>query len=100
MIIAKDNINEQHDVHTIKILTDIANEICPEIQMEYDCPSQHNSNRMPVLDLEIWNDKDTIRHSFYRKSMSCPYVILERSGINKRTKGTHSFRKDYVELEI
>ena len=41
---------------------------------------------MPVLDLEIWNDNEIIRHSFYKKSMSCPYVIMDRSAINHRTK--------------
>ena len=34
-------------------LLEIANKICPFIQMTVDCPSMHPSNLMPILDLEV-----------------------------------------------
>ena len=41
---------------------------------------------MPVLDVEVWNEGGLIRHSFYKKSVSCPFLIMEKSAINERTK--------------
>ena len=41
---------------------------------------------MPVLDLVVWIDSDKIRHSFYKKPMACPFLILERSAIPNKIK--------------
>ena len=50
------------DERTMRILTDIANTITPEIQMEPDFPSNHPEGKMPCLDIKVWLDSDIINH--------------------------------------
>jgi hypothetical protein len=95
-----DNARETEDgdndeVRTFKILQAIANSVCPEIQMTFDVPSLHKNKKLPVLDLDIWigmseSGHQTVRHTFYKKSVSSPYTILERSAISASVKrNTH-----------
>ena len=76
------------DARSMYVLRDIANSLDSNIQMEADYPSQHESGRLPVLDLEVWIDVDNkIQHSFYKKSISSPYLILYRSAVSSRNPG-------------
>ena len=83
-------VNNENDrdsqAHTMKILTSVANSITPEIRMEADYPSKHNDNRLPFLDLAIWMDGKKVRHSFFRKDMATPFLILKRSAMSMATK--------------
>ena len=75
------------DQRTFQILKDISNSIDRNIQMEFDVPSLHSSNRVPVLDLEVWVDvENKIQHSFYSKPISSPYTILYRSAVPAQVK--------------
>ena len=51
------------DQRTFEVLKDIANEIDPSIQMEYDIPSLHHNGKLPVLDLEVWMEKTYVSTS-------------------------------------
>ena len=62
-----------------------------DIQLTWDAPGNNQSGRMPVLDLEIWMEKDQegtskIRFSFYEKPMASEYVIMKSSGLFWQTK--------------
>ena len=53
------------------------------LNWEFDTPSFHDNNRLPVLDLNIWlDDKDDftpIKHTFYQKEMTNKKVVLASS---------------------
>ena len=41
------------DLRTAKVAKDVANSLFSFIQMEIDCPSMHDSNLVPILDLLV-----------------------------------------------
>ena len=85
-MVLSENNNENIEKHTMNVLTKIANSIDPEIQMEPDSPSKYSNGRMPVLDLSVWMENGILRHSFYKKPMASPYVILKRSAMSMNIK--------------
>ena len=58
------------DLRTGRLLRTIANSIIPMIRMVEDVPSNHNSRKLPILDLEVWGQDDQILHQFLKKSMA------------------------------
>ena len=42
------------DFRTAKLLRQIANTIIPMIKMKEDVPSNYQSGKLPILDLEVW----------------------------------------------
>ena len=42
------------DERLARILTEIANNIMPDIKMEYDVPSRNADYKMPILDMKVW----------------------------------------------
>ena len=55
------------DLRTARIVQQIANNICPFIQMTVDCPSKYPSNLMPILDLEVGVQENKIVFKHYKK---------------------------------
>ena len=51
---------DQPAVWTAKVLQSIANSIEQCIQLTFDTPDMNENGRMPVLDLEIWTEDNTI----------------------------------------
>ena len=81
------NLDYEDDFRTITILCEIANSLDPYIKMEGDCPSNHVSGRLPVLDVGMWIDEASkVQFSFFKKPMSSPYVNLYRSALPSKTK--------------
>ena len=100
-MVLSESINENIEKHTMDVLTKIANSIDPEIQMEPDSPSKYSNGRMPVLDLSVWMENGILRHSFYKKPMASPYVILNSlriSGYNEEFR--YNMMKGILEREI
>lgn len=77
---------ENSDVRTMRVLSEIANSIDGHIQTTYDCPSLKTSGRMPVLDLCIWVSINKVQHSFYQKPMASPYIIKYDSALSSKSK--------------
>ena len=70
------NQSDPPDVQTARVITQIADSILPDvIKMEFDTPSLHPNERLPILDLEVWVENNQIYHSFYKKSMASQSVI-------------------------
>ena len=46
------------DRRTAGLVKDLANTICPYLQMEADFPSNHSSGWMPLLDLQVQIARD------------------------------------------
>ena len=74
------------DLRTARIVQEIANKICPFIQVTVDCPSMHNNNLMPILDLEVGVRDNKIVFQHYRKACSNFLVILASSAMGDKQK--------------
>ena len=79
---------------TMNKIKDIGNAIHPTIQIKVNYPSNHENNRIPVLDTEQWieqvtvngEEKPQILHSHYMKSMSNKYVVHKESAMSQNIK--------------
>ena len=76
-------------VQTIKI---IGNSIHESIQLETDCPENHEDKKLPILDLKVWlkqrNDRKFIMHEYYMKPVSSIALIDARSTLPWKSKRT------------
>jgi hypothetical protein len=76
------------DQRTGRLIREIANTIMPMIKMVEDCPENHVSKRIPILDLEVWIDREEgeegrggrleIRHRFFKKPMASEMTLNAR----------------------
>ena len=73
--------NENEDERLSMILLDIANDVSEEIQMERDFPSNHNNDKMPILDMEVWTDRQSgyIMYQHYEKAVASKKVLHAES---------------------
>ena len=58
-VVIDENLQECEDKRTARILTDIANSILQGIIMEYDIPKRNMNNKMAILDMEVWVDRQS-----------------------------------------
>jgi hypothetical protein len=84
--------------HTFRVLQAIANSIHPQVQLTLDTPGNHTDGKMPVLDLKIWVQRDShglqsIHHTFYKKEVSSPYTILNKSAMSMSVKRETHFQE-------
>ena len=79
-VVEEDGENEEDDKRLAKILCDIANSVMGCIEMEADWPNKNENKKLPILDMEVWMDKDgTIMYSHYEKPMKLKTVINSKS---------------------
>ena len=71
------------------------NSIVQCIQLTFDTPDKNVNGKMPVLDLEIWTEDNTVRHTFYKKQVSSEFTILSRSALSESTKLNTVFMETY-----
>ena len=65
----------------------IANSLYSFVQLTIDTPSSHLAGTFPVLDLQMWVDKDNcLLYKFYAKPCSSKYVIPAKSAHSTRMK--------------
>ena len=87
----------------MRVLRDIANSIDGEIQFTVDTPSANMDNKMPVLDLKLWvlqtNEGPQLVHTFYKKGVSSPFTILQRSAMSASTKRLTTFQEGLRRLK-
>ena len=77
----------KEDKRTAELTAEIANTIHPSIQVKPDYPSNHIGGRMPLLDMQIWVDKDNlIQHVFYEKEVASKFLIPFRSAHSTKQK--------------
>ena len=91
LVIVEDQIeadlNVPADLRTATIFQTISNSICDFLQVTIDCPSQHESGFMPVLDIQIKiGPNNKIIHKFYKKPISTKKVILATSALPSNVK--------------
>ena len=83
--------NEEADVHAMKILKEMGDDIHPSIQLEYECPSMHADKKMPVLDVKMWvetGERNKLLHEYYQKTVASKMVVHARSSLPWNTKRT------------
>ena len=74
------------DERTARFLKTVANTILPMIQMEHDCPSNHPSGRLPILDLGVWIENGRIYHQFFKKPMASRKLVQAGSAFSTAKK--------------
>ena len=75
------------DKRTAELAMELANTLCPYLQMEVDYPSKNTSGWMPMLNLEVQMAEDkSVNYKWYKKSMATEYSILNRSAMPAATK--------------
>ena len=79
----------EDDFITMSVIKDIANDIDEMITMTVDVPSNHETKKMPILDLEVWlNMHNEVDYNFFEKPMRNILVIGEKSALPRKTKMT------------
>ena len=76
------------DIRTMREVVRMANSINTMIQMTGDCPSMHESGKMPLLDTQVWVEGETVEYEHYRKPMANPLMMLEVSAMPENMKRT------------
>ena len=66
----------------IFLAKELANTICPYLQMTVDYPSKNPSGWMPILDLAVRMASDnSVDFKWYKKPVATDYSILNRSAM-------------------
>ena len=76
------------DKRTALLVQELANTICPYLQVVADFPSNHTSGWMPVLNIQFQvADDNSIDYKWFKKPVATPYyTILNRSAISATIK--------------
>ena len=74
------------DLRTAKVAKDVANSLFSFIQMEIDCPSMHDSNLVPILDLQVGIQNNIVEFQHYRKPCASFLVTHAKSAMPNRQK--------------
>ena len=79
--------NVPDDERTMEEVKKIANTIFKCIQFTTDCPSNHQSGKVPVLDLQLYVEEDgLVKHEFYEKPCANKFVIPAQSAHSKKMR--------------
>ena len=78
---------EEDDRRVARELRKVANTILPRsVVMEEDFPTNHLQEKLPILDMEMWWENDTLLHQHYTKPMASRSVIMAKSAFPTSTK--------------
>jgi hypothetical protein len=85
----KEDEEMTRDARTGRLMREIANTIMPMIKMVEDVPSNHATKRIPILDLEVWIEREDggegrpnkprVKHRFFKKPMASEVTLNARS---------------------
>ena len=86
--------NDEAEKETMDRVKTIANSIHQSIQVKVDHPSNHEDERMPILDTKMWigevevrgEMKHQILYIYYEKAMSSKHVLHKESAISRGSK--------------
>ena len=87
------------DKHTLEMVKNIGNSITNCIQLELDCPSNHDDKKLPILDMKVWPEQrkrkyelqneytvtikhTVILHEFYQKDIASKTVTHANSAMS------------------
>ena len=79
--------NVPDDERTMEELKKIANTIFKCIQFTTDCPSNNQSGKVSVLDLQLYVGEDAlVKHEFYEKPCANKFVLPAQSAHTKKKR--------------
>ena len=73
------------DLRTSRILLEIGNSVF-HLTLTSDCPSQHPTNFMPILDLQYTVRENKILFKFFKKPMANPLLMTKSSAMPYQVK--------------
>ena len=73
------------DLRTSRILLEIGNSVS-HLTLTSDCPSQHPTNFMPILDLQCTVRENKILFKFFKKPMANPLLMTKSSAMPYQVK--------------
>ena len=79
------------DIRTFEVLRSIADSIDSDIQWEEDVPTNHASNKLPCLDMELWMVDSQVMFQFYSKPMASKSLIHFKSALSSQIKRSSIF---------
>ena len=101
---------EDDDIRTMREIRKLSNSLLNFIKFKEDVPANHESKKIPVLDLQVWREeeypeknsfqsdlegeageaglKTKLMWEFYEKPMASKFVIMENSALPQRMKIT------------
>ena len=69
------------------VIEKIANSTDPQIQITFDAPSNHDSNMVPILDVQAAiNDDNKIVFMFYKKPIQNRLTVMKKSAMPMNKK--------------
>ena len=89
--LGEEESSEETDVHAMRLLKELGDDIHSSIKLEYECPSMHTDKKLPVLDVKIWietGESNKLLHEYYQKTVASRMVIHARSSLPWSTKRT------------
>ena len=94
--------DESDELRIMNTLKEIPDSIDENVQFTTDSLENHEDLRMPVLDLKMWviesEGKFQLVHSFYKKKVSNPFTILERSAMSSSIKSNTIYQEELRRL--
>ena len=81
----------KNDRRTANLMVEIANSIDPSIKMEASVPSDFPNEKLPLLNSQVWIEKDNdncpqIRYEHFEKPMASSLEIQNDSAMPEKTK--------------
>ena len=94
--IVEEEAKKEDDKRTFQIIKEIGDEIHHSIQIEIDVPSNHEDNKIPILDLKVWIETEEIGgkvvnkilHEFYIKDVSSKFLVNANATLSWKNKIT------------
>ena len=79
------------DKRTFEVVREVGDSLEEMIKLTADVPSNYTGGRVPILDMEVWVERDEsgmskIRWGFYEKKMKSRYVMMRDSAVGMKTK--------------
>ena len=79
------------DKRTFEVVREVGDSLEEMIRLTADVPSNYPGGRVPILDMEVWVERDEsgmskIRWGFYEKKMKSKYVMMKDSAVGMKTK--------------
>ena len=78
--------NVPSDSRTAKLFGEIGNTVCDFLKLTTDCPSNHSSGFMPLLDIQVKVEQNQVIYKFYSKPMASPFLMLANSAMPDQMK--------------
>ena len=83
--------NEPDEVRSMERMREMASSLVEGIVFTVNLPINHESRKVPMLDIAVWLDEDPdgnprVRHTYYEKMTTSPMVFHGRGACSSKQK--------------